>query len=42
MSDIGGLVKDLVLANRILFAQGVVDAMGHVSVRHPLFIPIVS
>ena len=36
MSDIGGLVKDLVLANRILFAQGVVDAMGHVSVRHPL------
>jgi HCOMODA/2-hydroxy-3-carboxy-muconic semialdehyde decarboxylase len=27
------LVEELVLANRILFAQGVVDAFGHVSVR---------
>jgi ribulose-5-phosphate 4-epimerase/fuculose-1-phosphate aldolase len=27
------LVEELVLANRILFAQGVVDAYGHVSVR---------
>ncbi|WP_185723349.1 class II aldolase/adducin family protein [Burkholderia cenocepacia] len=28
------LVEDLVLANHILFDQGVVDAFGHVSVRH--------
>jgi HCOMODA/2-hydroxy-3-carboxy-muconic semialdehyde decarboxylase len=27
------LIAELVLANRILFAQGVVDAFGHVSVR---------
>jgi ribulose-5-phosphate 4-epimerase/fuculose-1-phosphate aldolase len=29
------LVEDLVAANRILVAQGIVDAYGHVSVRHP-------
>ncbi|WP_083830818.1 class II aldolase/adducin family protein [Herbaspirillum lusitanum] len=29
------VVEDLVVANRILFNQGVVDAFGHVSVRHP-------
>lgn len=28
------LIEDLVLANRILFDQGVVDAFGHVSARH--------
>jgi len=28
------LIEDLVAANRILFAQGVVDGFGHVSVRH--------
>lgn len=28
------LLDDLVTANRILFAHGVVDAFGHVSVRH--------
>jgi ribulose-5-phosphate 4-epimerase/fuculose-1-phosphate aldolase len=28
------LIRDLVLANRILYAQGVVDGFGHVSVRH--------
>ncbi len=28
------LIADLVTANRILFAQGVVDAFGHVSARH--------
>jgi HCOMODA/2-hydroxy-3-carboxy-muconic semialdehyde decarboxylase len=28
--------RDLVIANRILAHQGVVDAYGHVSVRHPL------
>ena len=27
------LLDDLVIANRILFDQGVVDAFGHVSVR---------
>jgi len=29
------LVKELVAANRILANEGVVDAFGHVSVRHP-------
>jgi ribulose-5-phosphate 4-epimerase/fuculose-1-phosphate aldolase len=29
------LIADLVDANRILFDQGVVDAFGHASVRHP-------
>jgi len=29
-----GLIEDLVLANHILFDQAVVDAFGHVSVRH--------
>ena len=28
------LVRDLAVANRILFQQGVLDAFGHVSVRH--------
>jgi ribulose-5-phosphate 4-epimerase/fuculose-1-phosphate aldolase len=29
------LLRDLVIANRILAQQGVLDAFGHVSVRHP-------
>src|SRR5437764_840666 len=29
-----GLVDKLVVANRILYRQGVVDGFGHVSVRH--------
>lgn len=29
-----GLIEDLVAANHILFDQGVVDAFGHVSLRH--------
>jgi ribulose-5-phosphate 4-epimerase/fuculose-1-phosphate aldolase len=29
-----GLVEKLVLANRILYEQGIVDGLGHVSVRH--------
>ncbi|HWK61885.1 MAG TPA: class II aldolase/adducin family protein, partial [Eoetvoesiella sp.] len=29
------LIEDLVAANHILFDQGVLDAFGHVSVRHP-------
>jgi ribulose-5-phosphate 4-epimerase/fuculose-1-phosphate aldolase len=35
MSDISALVRDLVVANRILACENVVDAYGHVSVRHP-------
>ncbi|MCS6932119.1 MAG: class II aldolase/adducin family protein [Acetobacteraceae bacterium] len=35
MSTLPALVADLVTANRILADQGVVDAFGHVSVRHP-------
>ena len=30
-----GVIEDLVAANRILADQGVLDAYGHVSVRHP-------
>ena len=30
------LIDDLVAANHILFDQGIVDAFGHVSARHPL------
>src|ERR1700676_5758098 len=33
--DRASLISDLVVANRILFDQGVVDGYGHVSVRHP-------
>lgn len=29
------LIEELVLANRILALEGVVDSQGHVSVRHP-------
>src|SRR5204863_4140169 len=29
------LLRDLLLANRILAREGIVDAFGHVSVRHP-------
>lgn len=29
------LIRDLVIANRILAHEGVVDGFGHVSVRHP-------
>jgi HCOMODA/2-hydroxy-3-carboxy-muconic semialdehyde decarboxylase len=35
MSDLARAIEDLVAANRILAAEGVVDAFGHVSVRHP-------
>jgi HCOMODA/2-hydroxy-3-carboxy-muconic semialdehyde decarboxylase len=35
MADLDALINELVLANRILAGQGVVDAFGHVSVRHP-------
>lgn len=36
MDAVARAVRDLVVANRILAHQGVVDAYGHVSVRHPL------
>ena len=29
------LIEDLVVANRVLANQGVLDAYGHVSIRHP-------
>jgi len=29
------LIEDLILANRILAMENIVDAMGHVSIRHP-------
>jgi ribulose-5-phosphate 4-epimerase/fuculose-1-phosphate aldolase len=35
MSDYNTVVRDLVAANRILAAEEVVDAFGHVSARHP-------
>lgn len=35
MSELETAFKDLVIANRILAHQGVVDAYGHVSMRHP-------
>jgi HCOMODA/2-hydroxy-3-carboxy-muconic semialdehyde decarboxylase len=31
----GAVIEDLVAANRILVAEGVLDAYGHVSIRHP-------
>lgn len=35
MSSLDALIQDLVIANRILATEDVVDAYGHVSVRHP-------
>jgi HCOMODA/2-hydroxy-3-carboxy-muconic semialdehyde decarboxylase len=35
MSELSETIRDLVLANRILAHEGVVDAYGHVSVRNP-------
>lgn len=35
MSELDNLLNDLVIANRILAHEHVVDAYGHVSVRHP-------
>lgn len=35
MSAYDDAIRDLVIANRILGHEGVVDAFGHVSVRHP-------
>jgi ribulose-5-phosphate 4-epimerase/fuculose-1-phosphate aldolase len=35
MTDLNLLIEDLVAANRILAHEGIVDAFGHVSIRHP-------
>jgi ribulose-5-phosphate 4-epimerase/fuculose-1-phosphate aldolase len=35
MRNFDPLIQDLVIANRILAKEEVVDAYGHVSVRHP-------
>ena len=35
MSDLDALCRDLVTANHILAREGVTDALGHISVRHP-------
>jgi ribulose-5-phosphate 4-epimerase/fuculose-1-phosphate aldolase len=35
MNNLDALIQDLVIANRILAREDVVDAYGHVSVRHP-------
>ncbi|HVY57364.1 MAG TPA: class II aldolase/adducin family protein [Xanthobacteraceae bacterium] len=35
MSELSDLIDDLVVANRILANENVVDAFGHVSIRHP-------
>ena len=35
MSSLDNIVRDLVIANRILAREDVVDAYGHVSIRHP-------
>jgi ribulose-5-phosphate 4-epimerase/fuculose-1-phosphate aldolase len=36
MPDLASAIRDLVIANRILARENVVDAYGHVSIRHPL------
>ena len=36
MSKLERAIGDLVIANRILANEGVVDAYGHVSIRHPM------
>ena len=35
MASLDTLIQDLVIANRILAREDVVDAYGHISVRHP-------
>ena len=35
MTDVEALQRDLVTANHILAREGVTDALGHISVRHP-------
>jgi HCOMODA/2-hydroxy-3-carboxy-muconic semialdehyde decarboxylase len=35
-NDLSAAIHDLVIANHILYAQGVVDSFGHVSIRSPM------
>jgi HCOMODA/2-hydroxy-3-carboxy-muconic semialdehyde decarboxylase len=35
MANLDSLIEDLIIANRILTSEGIVDAFGHVSARHP-------
>src|SRR5207247_6679732 len=35
MSNLDTVIRDLVIANRILAREEVVDAYGHISIRHP-------
>lgn len=35
ITDVDGLKEELISANRVLLRYGIVDAFGHVSVRHP-------
>lgn len=35
MSDLESHLQNLVVANRILANEGIVDSLGHVSIRHP-------
>ena len=35
MTDLDALARELVTANHILAREGVTDALGHISVRHP-------
>ena len=35
MEDVRDTIRELVIANRILAREGVVDAFGHISVRNP-------
>jgi HCOMODA/2-hydroxy-3-carboxy-muconic semialdehyde decarboxylase len=35
MDDTHQAIRDLVIANRVLAKEGVLDAYGHVSIRHP-------
>jgi ribulose-5-phosphate 4-epimerase/fuculose-1-phosphate aldolase len=35
MAEIDAVIEDIVIANRILAAEGIADAFGHVAVRHP-------
>src|SRR6266478_8681071 len=35
MSNLAPVIQDLVIANRVLAKEEVVDAYGHVSIRHP-------
>lgn len=35
MTDVSARLRDLVIANRVLARENVLDAFGHVSIRHP-------